>query len=161
MTPVEDIVARWVLALDDRAWDAVVACLDDTVRRDYGSLTGAAPDDIAGPDLVAEWRDAIGGLDAHQHVLGLPVIEVAGDNRGDDDEAVTAHEAHVAVHVVATHTLDGDAGSPWVVGGTYRLLVRRRGGRWRIAAITLDTRWQIGDRGVLERAAARLRARGT
>jgi hypothetical protein len=62
---------------------------------------------------------------------------------------------------VATHTLDGDAGSPWVVGGTYGLLVRHRDGRWRIAAITLDTRWQIGDRGVLERAAARLRARGT
>jgi SnoaL-like domain len=156
MTPIEDLVGRWVLALDDRAWDTVAGCLDDTVRRDYGTLTGAAPDDIAGPDLVAEWRDAIAGLDAHQHVLGLPVVDVAGEDCSHGDVTAAAHEARVSVHVVATHTLDGDPGSPWVVGGTYRLVVRRRGAGWRIAAITLDTRWQVGDRGVLERAAARL-----
>jgi SnoaL-like domain len=153
VTPIEDVVARWILALDDHAWDAVTACLDDTVRRDYRSLTGAPADDIAGPDLAAEWRAAVTGLDGHQHVLGLPVVDVAGGGGGDD--AATATQARVAVHVVATHTLAGDPGSPWVVGGTYRLVLRRRGERWRIAAITLDTRWQTGDRGLLERAASR------
>jgi SnoaL-like domain len=56
---------------------------------------------------------------------------------------------------VATHVLDGDPGSPWVVGGTYRLVLRRDGERWRIVELKLDTRWQTGDSGMLERAASR------
>ncbi len=118
--------------------------LADTVRRDYRSLTGAEPDDIAGPDLVAEWRAALSGLDAHQHLLGLPVIDVDADDR-----------AHASVHVVGTHILDDDLGSPWVVGGTYRIELRRVADGWRITALTLDTRWQTGDGDLLARAAAR------
>jgi hypothetical protein len=41
-----------------------------------------------------------------------------------------------------------------VVGGTYRIGLHRVAGDWRIAALTLDTRWHIGDGGLLERAAA-------
>ena len=47
--------------------------------------------------------------------------------------------------------LEGDPGSPWVVGGTYRFALSRRDGSWRIAAITLDTRWQTGDAAILTR----------
>ena len=82
------------------------------------------------------------GLDSHQHDLtGPAVIDLNGE------------EASVAVHVVGTHVLEGDPGSPWVVGGTYRLALRRRDGLWRIAAIKLDARWQNGDVAILERAA--------
>jgi hypothetical protein len=140
-----DTIARFVMAIDDHDWDGVTRCLDDVVRRDYQSLTGAAPDDIAGPDLVAQWRAALTGLDAHQHILGLPVVDGGG------------HEARAAVHVVATHVLEGDPASPWVVGGTYRFVLHHARDRWRIAAVTVDTRWQTGDRAVLERAAARHR----
>ena len=144
MNAVTDLLARFTLALDDHDWDGVTRCLAGTVRRDYRSLTGAEPDDIAGPDLVAEWRGALRGLDSHQHLLGPPVVDVDGDDR-----------ARAAVHVIGTHVLAGDPGSPWVVGGTYRIGLRRIGGEWRIAALTLDTRWQTGDGGLLERAAAR------
>jgi hypothetical protein len=63
-------------------------------------------------------------------------------------------EASADVHVVATHVLDSDPGSPWVVGGTYRFALRHREERWRIAAIKLDARWQTGDAAILERAAS-------
>jgi SnoaL-like domain len=144
---VADVIARFVLAIDDRDWPTVTRYLADRVRRDYSSLTAAPPDEIAGPDLVAEWREVLSGLDTHQHVLGLPVIDVPDD---DGREA-----ARAAVHVVATHTLNGDPGSPWIVGGTYRFRLRRVGDRWRISAITLDTRWETGERALLDRAAAR------
>ena len=51
--------------------------------------------------------------------------------------------------------MTGAASSPWVVGGTYRFVLRRDGVRWRIVELKLDTRWQTGDSGVLERAASR------
>jgi SnoaL-like domain len=56
---------------------------------------------------------------------------------------------------MGTHVLEGDPGSPWVVGGTYRFALRRLDGGWRIVGLTLDTRWQSGDAAVLERAAVR------
>ncbi len=145
MSAVTDTIAGWLLALDDHDWEAVVACLGDSVRRDYSSLFGAEPDEISGPALVAEWRDTLSGLDSHQHLLGPPVVEVDG------------HEARAAVQVVATHVAEGDPGSPWVVGGTYRLELRQDAGGWRIVSLTLDTRWQTGDAALLERAAGSAR----
>jgi hypothetical protein len=139
MTSVTDVLARFLLALDDHDWDRVTAVLGETVRRDYTSLFGGEPDEIAGPALAVEWRGVLTGLDGHQHVLGLPAVDVEDD------------EARAAVPVIGTHVLDGDPGSPWVVGGTYRFALRRVDGRWRIVAITLDTRWQTGDAGVLQR----------
>jgi hypothetical protein len=140
---VAGVLARFAMAVDEHDWDAVAAHLADTVRRDYSSLTGAAPDEIAGRDLAAEWAGALAGLDGHQHLLGLPVVEADGD------------AARAAAHVIGTHVLAGDPGSPWVVGGTYRFELRRgAGGAWRIAALTLDTRWQTGDAALLQRAAA-------
>jgi hypothetical protein len=145
VTQVIDRIARFILAVDDHDWAGVTSCLGTTVRRDYRSLTGAAPDEIGGPELVAEWEGALRGLDAHQHLLGAPVVDV--DGSGD--------EAQAAAHVIGTHVLDGDPGSPWVVGGTYRFALRRIGDRWWIVALTLDTRWQTGDGTLLQRAAAR------
>jgi SnoaL-like domain len=136
-----DAVARFLLALDDHLWGRVEAALDETVQRDYTSLFGGEPDAIAGPDLVAEWRALLTSLDSHQHLTGPVVVESDGE------------EASGQVHVIGTHVLEGDPGSPWVVGGTYRFTLRRREERWRIAAIKLDTRWQTGDAAILERAA--------
>jgi SnoaL-like domain len=138
---VADVVARFLLALDDHQWGRVEAALDETVSRDYTSLFGGEPDAIAASDLVAEWGGLLTGLDSHQHLTGPAVVDLNGE------------EASADVHVVGTHVLEGDAGSPWMVGGTYRFTLRRRDERWRIAAIKLDTRWQTGDATILERAA--------
>jgi SnoaL-like domain len=140
---VADAIARFLLALDDHQWARVEAALDETVNRDYTSLFGGEPDAIAGPALVAEWQEFVTGLDSHQHLTGPVVVELSGDEEASGD-----------VHVIATHVLEGDPRSPWVVGGTYRFGLRRREERWRIAAITLDTRWQTGDAAILERAAS-------
>jgi SnoaL-like domain len=137
---IADAVARFLLALDDHEWDRVEAALDETVSRDYTSLFGGEPDAIARSALVAEWRRLLTGLDSHQHLTAPAVVDLNGEQASAD------------VHVVGTHVLDGDPGSPWVVGGTYRFRLRPRGERWRIAAIRLDTRWQTGDAAILERA---------
>jgi len=140
---VTDVLARFVVALDDHDWEAVTACLAERVRRDYRSLTGAEPDEPRAADLVAEWRSLLAGLDGHQHLLGPSVVEVDGDT------------ARASTPVIGTHELAGDPGSPWAVGGTYRFELCRDGdGGWRIAAIRLDVRWQTGDASLLTRAAS-------
>jgi hypothetical protein len=139
---VAEAVGRFLLAVDDHQWGRVEAALDETVSRDYSSLFGGEPDAVAGSVLVAEWRESLTGLDSHQHLTGPVVVDLNGK------------EASADVHVLATHVLAGDPGSPWVVGGTYRLAFRHREGRWRIDAIKLDARWQTGDAAILERAAS-------
>jgi hypothetical protein len=139
---VADAVARFLLALDDHRWEQVEAALEETVNRDYTSLFGGGPEAIAGSALVAEWRGLLTALDSHQHLTGPAVVEIDGEEASGD------------VHVVATHVLEGDPDSPWVVGGTYRFALRRREEGWRIAAIKLDTRWQTGNAAILERAAS-------
>jgi SnoaL-like domain len=139
---IADVVARFLLALDDHRWGEVEAALDETVSRDYTSLFDGEPDAIGASALVAEWRGLLTGLDSHQHLTGSAVVDHNAD------------EASADAHVVATHVLEGDPGSPWVVGGTYRFVLRRRGERWRIAEIKLDTRWQRGDAAILARAAS-------
>ena len=141
MTTIGELLARFLLAVDDHEWATVAACLDDSVRRDYRSLTGAEPDELPGPALAAEWRAMLEGLTGHQHLLGPAVVDADGDS------------ARASAQVIGTHVLDGDPGSPWTVGGTYRFTLRRDGERWRIAAITLDVRWQTGDPELLARAA--------
>jgi hypothetical protein len=143
VSSVADTLARFVVAIDDHDFDGVTAILGETVRRDYTSLFGGEPDEISGPALAAEWKGVLMGLDAHQHLLGMPVVEVEDD------------EARAAVHVIGTHVLEGDLGSPWVVGGTYRFVLHRLDGHWRIVALTLDTKWQTGDAAVLQRAGSR------
>ena len=140
---IAEAVARFLLALDDHQWDRVEAALDETVSRDYSSLFGGEPDVIARAALAAEWRDLLTGLDAHQHLTGPPVVDVDGEKASAD------------VHVVGTHILEGDPGSPWVVGGTYRFALRRRERRWRIAAIKLE---RVGRRETAPSSSARTRA---
>jgi SnoaL-like domain len=136
---IADTIASFLLDLDDHEWGRVEAALAETVRRDYSSLFGGEPDAIAGSALVREWREVLSGLDSHQHLTGPAVVHVDGE------------EASADVHVVGTHVLESYPGSPWVVGGTYRFALQRRT-RWRISAIKLDTRWQRGDAGILQRA---------
>ena len=70
-------IAGFALAIDDHDWAGVTSCLADIVRRDYHSLTGAAPDDIA--------RDDRARVD-HDHDHGA-----TGTGRG--------HRSRPAVHV--------------------------------------------------------------
>ena len=80
MSPIAEMLARFVLALDDHDWDGVTTALAETVHRDYTSLFGGEPDEISGPALAAEWKSAITGLDAHQHLLGLDTRWQTGDS---------------------------------------------------------------------------------
>ena len=98
----------------------------------------------------AEQRDRLAG--------GVVPVGVKRSRRRVAEHEAGVVELRPAVPVIGTHVLDDDPGSPWVVGGTYRFALRPVDGRWRIVAITLDTRWQTGDAGVLQRAATPSRA---
>lgn len=135
---VRDTISRYGRCIDDRDWAGLVSILADRIRLDFTPLWGGEPEELAGTDLVARWREMSERLDATQHLITgvLPAI--------DGDEA-TAVANLVAVH--RRVNLTGD--SLWTVGGTYRFGLRRAAGRWAIESLALRVAWVDGNQAVI------------
>lgn len=162
MTPTETVV-RFFHDVDRHDWAAVRAGLSDVVDTDYTSLFGGAPEQLPADDLVARWRGLIPGFDITQHLLG-PVVLSADDAGGaDDNDPGGKDERRLEANVRAHHRLAGaglEAGvgagaEEWMVAGRYAITARRDGPVWRVAAITLHTSYETGDRALVEQASAR------
>jgi SnoaL-like domain len=143
MTPEETVVRLFVYA-DRRDWDALRGVLDEAVTVDWTSLNGGEPMRLSADELVAGWKEALGGFRATQHLVGNVLVE----ERGEEHATVTCY-GH------ATHLLPDDLGdSRWIVGGHYELELTRRNGDWRIGAATFTATWGAGNKELLGLAAA-------
>lgn len=132
------VQVRYARALDDRDWDRLATCFADDAVADYGGYGGQ----LHGVDAICDGiRRALRNLDASQHLLGNHELWSL------DDDAATA-----ACEVVAQHYRRGVAGGEvFTVGAAYRDRLVRTGDGWRIAARTLQPRWEQGNRAVFER----------
>jgi hypothetical protein len=129
------------LLVDAREWAALAALFTDPVRVDYTSLLGGEPQTLAPSELVAGWRQNLQALDSTQHLIANQAIQLDGD------------EASCAANVQATHLRSSRPEGPfWTVGGRYDYGLTRIDGRWRISALTLTVRWEVGDRQILQPA---------
>ncbi len=116
---------------DRRDWTAMTALLAEQVRLDYSALHGGDAVTVTGAAAVAGWAAEFAAFATTQHLIGNHLVGVDGDT------------AVCACQVLATH-LPADGGTPWVLGGHYRMELRRTGTRWRITAVTLTPDWQTG-----------------
>jgi hypothetical protein len=128
---VSDVLTRMLHAIDALDWDGVRAAFAEEVDTDYTSLWGGEPAVVSIDDLIAGWQALADGLDATQHLTG-PILTVNG---------------RLETHIRASHWLDGEG---WTVFGHY--IARVEDGR--IAALTLQTYQQEGNRDIPDRARA-------
>ena len=133
-----EVITRMLHAIDALDWETVRACFAEEVDTDYTSLWGGSPATVHIDDIISDWQQLAHGFDATQHLTG-PIIEVDG-------------QWHT--HVRAHHWLDGAA---WTVYGHY--IAGIAGGR--IAALTLQTFQEEGDRELVTRARASRRRAGS
>jgi hypothetical protein len=77
-TEIIQVVAEWAQSADRADWGALAGTMTEVVRRDYSSL-GGSEGEIGVQDLVREWAGVLGGLDMHQHLIGVPSITLARD----------------------------------------------------------------------------------
>ncbi|PZF82041.1 nuclear transport factor 2 family protein [Jiangella anatolica] len=138
---MSDPVTTLLHAVDTLDWDTVEATLAAEVELDYTSLWGGSAETVPGPEVVARWRGLLPGFDATQHLTG-PVLVHPGGRR-----TTTVRGYH--------HLADGDSRSTWMVAGWYDIRVDDAG---RVAAITLHTSYEEGDRALVEAATARCAA---
>lgn len=140
---IEDVLYRYAHALDSKHWDRLGAEVftADAVC-DFLELGGVHEGAQAAADFIAS---VLGGLDASQHLIGTPLIDVAGDT------------ARSRCYLQAQHVfLGAEGGDHFLVGGTYVDDLARTPDGWRITRRELHGTWQSGNPGVFTAAVERL-----
>ena len=117
---IRRLIGRFANAFDLKAWDALEACLTESLATDYSDLRGTPPEVMARRCFVEMRRAALERLQTH-HLSGNYEITVDG-GRGRDSEG----------RVLDTHCL-------------YDFDVARSAVGWRIASITQKVLWSDGD----------------
>ena len=74
---IQDLIARYPLAVDGRDWDALDDLFTPDARIDFTTFGGPAGDLAS---TKAFLRDALGGFKRTQHMMGLPAITLSGDS---------------------------------------------------------------------------------
>lgn len=141
---IEDVVARFAVALDARDVDGAVACFAERVGWDYESLTGRPAIEVTPAELAQRWRATIVHTDASQHFLSMPQVTV------DGDRATCTVHAQVSVWLA-----NPGGGARSTTYGRYAFALVRGADGWRIAAVTLTVQHNDGNARIMELAAQR------
>ncbi len=137
-------VYEYAYGIDTRDWALYRSIFTDDIEMDFSSYNGNPRSAMKADDWVAGCRTLFTGLDATQHSMSNPLVDMEGDH------------ARCRMYMQAEHFLKNDQGSDgFVLGGYYDdRLVRTEEG-WKIQAVTLNVFWNRGNRHIMELAAAR------
>jgi len=135
---------QFAAGIDMRDWDLYRSVFTEEIDVDYSSYRAGSAARMKADAWVARARALFTGLEASQHCLYNPLIDIDADN------------AACVIYVQAEHFLANDLGDNWfTLGGYYTDRLVRTGGGWKIAAKKLTVTWNRGNRHVLTLAAER------
>lgn len=137
VSTVTDIAA----GADRHQWDRVRRAFAEKVTLDYTSLWGGEAKTQPADEVVAQWSAFLPGFDATVHLLANHAIVES-----------TPTTAMAEADFQATHSLGNDT---WVLLGRYRYGLEKIDGVWKVSRLVMTRTAEIGDRGLVERAARR------
>ncbi len=137
---------RYAYGLDGKDWELYRSIFQDQITLDFSSFNGKPAAAMSADAWVASCRVLFEGLDASQHQMTNPLVEIDGD------------EARCRMYVQAEHFLLNDQGDDsFALGGHYDDRLVRTAEGWRIAAVTLRVLWSRGNRHIMQLAFERSR----
>jgi hypothetical protein len=153
---VAETVYRFAYGIDQRDWAgyrSIFVPPPDRIAFDYSSYHGRAPSSMDVDTWIGAVTPLFTGLDATQHSMSNPLVEIDGD------------AARCRVYMQAAHFLwrddlaesTGSADPEFTIGGYYDdHLVRSDAGdgdhRWRIDAVRLTVWWRRGNEAIMKLA---------
>ena len=134
---IENLLARYAAALDGHDWELLATCFTTDAKYRFPHAG-----DVVGVEAIADvCRASLVPLDASQHLIGSPHVEVDGDR------------ARSRCSFQAQHVRRGaEGGRNYVVAGTYVDELCRTDAGWRIERRELQRVWTDGNPAVLGRA---------
>ena len=140
---VSDVVIRYATGVDMRDWRAFRSCFCDEVEIDLSSWSGAPARTLPADDWVSGLKPLFTGLDATQHSMSNPLVDIDGDS------------ARCRAYMQAAHFLEDWPAPEFTIGGYYDDRLVRTSAGWRISAFTLTVWWRRGDDALMAEAAQR------
>jgi hypothetical protein len=135
---------QFAAGIDTRDWTLYRSVFSDEIDLDYSSYRPESVGRIPADDWVARARVLFAGLDASQHCLYNPLVDIHADTAG------------IIMYVQAEHFLINSSGDNWfTIGGYYNDRLLRTDDGWKITAKKLVVTWNRGNRHVLTMAADR------
>ncbi len=133
---------EYAFGIDTRDWDLYRRTFTDQISADFSSYNGGEPAVLSADDWVAGVRASLAGLDATQHTMSNPLIDLS-----DDGES-----ARCRMQMQAAHFLNDWPEPEFTIGGYYdNQLVHTEDG-WKISAVTLNVWWRRGDFALMQEA---------
>jgi hypothetical protein len=131
---IQQILARYVIAVDTRTPDLLRDCFTNDAR-----ICLAGMPELTVESYIAIGREALPKLDATLHHLGLPAIKVEGDR------------AHSRCYFMANHVRNAlaPAATGLMIGGWYDDELIRTADGWRITLRTGVALWAEGNPAVI------------
>lgn len=152
---VADTVYRFAYGIDQRDWESyrsIFVAPPTEIAFDYSSYHGRPPTSMDADTWIAALRPLFTGLDATQHTMSNPIVEIDG------------RTARCRVYMQAAHFLwrddleaaTGSADPEFTIGGYYDdHLVHGEDDRWRIDAVRLTVWWRRGNAAIMPLASGR------
>jgi hypothetical protein len=134
---------EYALGIDTRDWALYRGIFCDEVTMDFSSFNGEPPALQSADDWVAGVSVLFNGLDATQHSMSNPMVDIEGET------------ARCRMYMQAEHFLQNEQGAAdFTIGGYYDDQLVLSDGCWKIAAVTLNVLWNRGNRHILALAVA-------
>jgi 3-phenylpropionate/cinnamic acid dioxygenase small subunit len=125
---INDLLARFFQAFDDKNWRAMRACLCDELFADYASFRGVPASMMPADEYVAQRRTALQALDMQHNFLNLQVEVAADASTATARCNYIVHRFHPSFDGVNDHHFHSY--------GHYLFAFANVRGAWRIARIT-------------------------
>ena len=141
MTSQHDIVSRvyeYAYGIDTRDWALYRSIFCDEIFMDFSSYSGAPGAQMKADDWVAGVKPLFSGLDATQHTMTNPLVDINGD------------KARCRMYMQAEHIFnDADGDAFYTNGGYYddQLICTDKG--WLISEVKLTVWWRRGNASIM------------
>lgn len=141
---VTDTVYRYAWGIDTRDWALYRSIFADHVAIDFTSYNpGSVAAEMAADDWVANLIPLFTGLDATQHTMTNPLVDIDGDT------------ARCRMYMQAVHMFTEDPEPEFTIGGYYDDQLVRTTNGWRLNSVTLTVTWRRGNPDIMRRARER------
>ena len=132
---------EYALGIDTRDFDLLRSIFTPSIPMDFEDYSGRPREVMQADDWVDSCRVLFTGLDATQHVMTNPIVDVENDR------------ATCKMYMKAEHFLQNDqGGDDFALGGYYIDQLEKVEGHWLINAVTLKIFWNRGNRHIMSMA---------
>ena len=157
-TAITRTVYEFAYGIDQRDWVGYRSIFaDGPIEFDYSSYHGRPGSTMDADTRVANVRPLFDGLDATQHSMSNPLVDIDRNADTNTGTGTVGDTARCRMYMQATHFLwrddlaaeTGSDDPEFTIGGFYDDRLIRTSAGWKLTAVTLTVFWRRGNAAIM------------